>query len=92
MPRKRTTTRKPRTTTTPAVKKRPKLDTGGRPASKTGGKGGVVTQHGGTTTGYQRGCRCDECVAAMTTYKRKLRERKVEAAKPKATRRRKATR
>jgi hypothetical protein len=46
------------TTTT----KRPKLDTGGRPK----GKGGTVTQHGVTTTGYQRRCRCEECKAAMT--------------------------
>src|SRR5262245_16207493 len=75
------TTRK-RTTTT--AKKRPKLDTGGRPASK-GGKGGTVTQHGVTTTGYQRGCRCDECKAAMAEARRKERERKAattEAAKP----------
>ena len=68
---------KTRTTTT----KRRKLDTGGRPKGK--GKGGTVTQHGVTTTGYQRGCRCDECRQAATDYKRMLRERKT--AKPKTT-------
>jgi hypothetical protein len=63
-------------------KTRPKLDTGGRKKGK--GKGGVVTQHGVTTTGYQRGCRCEECVAAMTDYKRKARERKRAAAEAEA--------
>ena len=57
------------------------------------GKGGTVTQHGGiskngnpNTTGYQRGCRCDECKAAMTAYSKLVRERKAagEPAKPKA--------
>jgi hypothetical protein len=47
------------------------------------GKGGVVTQHGVTTTGYQRGCRCDLCKTAMRDYDRKARERKAAAAKTK---------
>jgi hypothetical protein len=75
----RTTTSTKRTTTS----RRPKLDTGGRPKGK--GKGGIVAVHGITTTGYQRGCRCDECTATATAYKRALRERKaktVKAAKP----------
>jgi hypothetical protein len=59
-----------------------KLDTGGRPKGK--GKGGTVTQHGVTTTGYQRGCRCEECKAAMADYTaRRAAERK--AAKDEAT-------
>ena len=44
------------------------------------GKGGIVTRHGVTTTGYQRGCRCDLCKAAMREYDRKARERKATAA------------
>jgi hypothetical protein len=75
MPRTTTTTRKPTT-----AAKRPKLVNDGRPRSK-GGKGGVVTQHGVTTTGYQRGCRCDECRAAAVAYKRELREHKRQAKK-----------
>ena len=38
------------------------------------GKGGTVKVHGGTTTGYQRGCRCDECKAAMAAYSKARRE------------------
>jgi hypothetical protein len=73
----KTTTRK-RTTT---VKALPGKQNGGV------GKGGVVTVHGITTTGYQRGCRCDLCVAAASEYARKARERKraqaeVKTAKP----------
>jgi len=71
MARKTTTTKK-----TTTVKRR-KLDTGGRPAGK--GKGGTVTQHGVTTIGYQRGCRCDLCRTAAVEYKRQLRERKRQA-------------
>jgi hypothetical protein len=62
--------------TTTRTTRKPKLVNDGHPRSK-GGKGGVVTQHGVTTTGYQRGCRCEECVAAMTEARRKARERKV---------------
>lgn len=44
------------------------------------GKGGTVTQHGVTTTGYQRGCRCDLCKTAMSAYVAARRQaRKVEA-------------
>jgi hypothetical protein len=60
-----------------AVPERRALDTGGRPAGL--GKGGTVTVHGGTTTGYQRGCRCDERKAAATDAKRRARERKAAA-------------
>jgi hypothetical protein len=74
MPAK-TTTRTTRKASTP---KRPKLVNDGKPKGK--GKGGTVTRHGVTTTGYQRGCRCKECVAAAVAYKRKARERKREAA------------
>jgi hypothetical protein len=58
----------------PASKKSPPTTTVTRtrkpkalPGKQNGGigKGGVVTQHGKTTTGYQRGCRCDACKAAM---------------------------
>ena len=58
--------------------KRPRLVNDGKPKGK--GKGGTVTRHGVTTTGYQRGCRCKECVAAAVAYKRKAREREREAA------------
>jgi len=44
----------------------------GKPSGK--GKGGTVTQHGVTTTGYQRGCRCDECKAAMAAHSKAQRE------------------
>lgn len=53
------------------------LENDGKAAGK--GKGGKVTVHGGTTTGYQRGCRCDECKAAMTAYTIARREAKKEA-------------
>jgi hypothetical protein len=56
------------------------------PGRKGVGKGGVVTQHGVTTTGYQRGCRCDLCREAATAAKRNAREAKraaeAKAAKP----------
>jgi hypothetical protein len=68
---RKTTTRKPTT---------PKLVNDGKPKGK--GKGGTVTQHGVTTTGYQRGCRCDECVAAYSAARRAYREAKAAAAKP----------
>ena len=42
------------------------------------GKGGKVTRHGVTTTGYQRGCRCAKCVKAMRDYDRKRRAAKVK--------------
>jgi hypothetical protein len=59
--------------------KRPRLVNDGKPKGK--GKGGTVTRHGVTTTGYQRGCRCKECVAAAVDYKRKAREQKRKAEK-----------
>jgi hypothetical protein len=73
MASKTTTTRKRTTTAT----KRPKLVNDGLPKRR--GKGGKVTRHGVTTTGYQRGCRCDLCRAAAVEYKRNLRERKRQA-------------
>ena|SRR5215472_13533911 len=49
------------------------------------GKGGTVKVHGITTTGYQRGCRCEDCKSAMSAFNRKRRiEKKAlaeEAAK-----------
>ena len=44
------------------------------------GKGGIVTQHGVTTTGYQRGCRCKLCVQVARDSARAARERKRAAA------------
>src|SRR5262249_43094145 len=69
---------------------RPKLVNDGLP--KGCGKGGTVIQQGVPTTGYQRGCRCDECRAAAVEYKRNLRKRKraAEAKTAKTTRRRAA--
>ena len=84
---KSTKTRKtattPKTATAPktaktATPERRALDTGGRPAQL--GKGGVAT-----TTGYQRGCRCDLCRAAATDAKRRARDRKRQAAEAEAT-------
>ena len=80
MTSKTTPTRKPRT-------RKPKALPGR--AGGGVGKGGTVTQHGVTTTGYQRGCRCKLCVQAASDYARAARERKaakVAAAKPKRTR------
>jgi len=69
----------PKKTTTP---KRRALENDGKPKGK--GKGGKVTVHGVTTTGYQRGCRCDECRAAATEAKRRARDRKRQAAETEA--------
>jgi len=79
---------KPKTTATTTaaraklLQRRP-LDTGGRPAGL--GKGGFVTEHGRTTTCYQRGCRRDRCRAAVTDPKRRARDGKREAVEMEAT-------
>jgi len=44
------------------------------------GKGGTVKGHGVTTTGYQRGCRCGKCKAAMTEFNKARRAAKRAAA------------
>ena len=74
---RKTTTTTSKTTRTRKPKALPGRQNGGV------GKGGIVTQHGVTTTGYQRGCRCDLCKAAARDYDRKARERKAAAAKMK---------
>jgi hypothetical protein len=83
------TTKTTKTTTT----RKPKAKVW--PGKRGVGKGGTVTRHGVTTTGYQRGCRCRLCVQAASDYARAARERKaataVKAAKPKATVKPKAT-
>jgi hypothetical protein len=77
------------TTTTP---KRTTTTRTRKPKAKALGKGGTVTQHGVTTTGYQRGCRCDLCVQAYRDYAKVLRERKAKATKPVKTAKRRAAR
>ena len=81
----RTTTAARKTTkaTTSKTAERRPFDTGGRPAGN--GKGGVVTRHGGSTTSYQKGCRCSECRTAATDAKRRARDRKRQAAEVEAT-------
>jgi hypothetical protein len=87
MARKTNATKTPAATTTT---RKPKAKVW--PGKKGTGKGGTVTRHGVTTTGYQRGCRCKLCVQAASDYARKARERKAAAKpKPKATPRRRAT-
>jgi hypothetical protein len=75
MPAKQTETSKPTTARTRKPKALPGREGGGV------GKGGIVRQHGVTTTGYQRGCRCKLCVQAASEYARAARERKAAAAK-----------
>jgi hypothetical protein len=92
MPRKTHTT-KAATPTTPTRKRakgsngagkgwkpgaRLEFDNGGK--ERGSGKGGTVKRHGKTTTGYQRGCRCDKCKAAMSKFNKARRAAKRAAA------------
>lgn len=40
-------------------------------------RGYYIWKHG-TTSGYRRGCRCDECTAGHAAYYRRYRERRKE--------------
>lgn len=64
---------------TTATSKAAKLENGNAP--KGAGKGGTVTTHGKTTTGYQRGCRCELCKAAMAAYSAKRKAASAPKAK-----------